>query len=171
MRKAIVANMLAMLAFVPLMAQDAAPAWKLIKVFSDRGTIINSIEVIDPSWHQLQFRWKAPCSARRSLLLIASPKEKGAKALGAQSMDNIAESGSYVLSIPQGTASVTLMMSGDRCLSGLEIEVLAPYTPPEVSSTNSKADLEFDFRQTKWAMSKEQVIAAEGKPASDEPDR
>jgi hypothetical protein len=45
--------------------------------------------------------------------LIASSKGKGAKALGGQRMENIAESGNYLFPIPQGTASVTLLVYGD----------------------------------------------------------
>jgi hypothetical protein len=94
-------------------AQNGFSAWKRIKVFSDRKTIMNSVDVTDPSWKRLQFRWKAPCSATRTLLLIASPKGKGAKAPGGQRMENIAESGNYLFPIPQGTASVTLLVYGD----------------------------------------------------------
>ena len=147
---------------LPISAQHTAPGWKRIKVFSDRKTIMSTFEITDPSWNQLQFRWKAPCSSKRTLLLIASQKEKGAKVLGSQRMDNIAEAGNYLFPVPQGTVAVTLMMYGDRCMSDLEMEVLAPYTP-------SVAETEFDFRQTKWGMNKEQVIATEGKPVGDTP--
>ncbi len=148
----------------PSPGQDAAPSWRRIKTLTDPKSIMNSVDVTDPSWNQLQFRWKVPCSNNRTLLLVASPKEKSAKALGSQRMANIAESGNYLFLIPQGTASVTILMYGDRCVSHVEMEVLAPYTP-------SKAETEFDFRQTTWGMSKEQVIATEGKPISETPDR
>jgi hypothetical protein len=146
------------------LAQDVVPGWKRIKVFSDRKTILNSVDVTDPSWNELRFRWNAPCPANRSLLLIASPKQKGAKALGSQRMDNIAEIGEYLFSIPQGTATVTLFMHGDRCAADVELEVLAPFAL-------AKTESEFDFRQTRWGMTKEQVIITEGKSTSDAPDR
>lgn len=164
MRNARTGSLIAVLVVATIWAQDAAPGWKRIKVFSDRNSILSIFDVTDPSWNQLQFRWKAPCSAKRTLLLIASPKEKGEKALGIQRLEDIAVSGNYLFPIPQGTASVTLMMSGVQCISGVELEVLAPYAL-------SKAEAEFDFRQAKWGMSKEQVVASEGKPASDTPDR
>src|SRR5208283_3101643 len=74
---------------------------------------------------------------------------------------------------------------GDPAMIGTVVMLLAaalgqagPPTVTEVlqaaaeeSKAVSKAAPEFDFRQTKWGMSKEQVIATEGKPASDEPEK
>ncbi len=149
------------LSILPLFGQDPVPGWKRIKVLSDRTLIASGVDVTDPSWNQLQFRWKAPCSANNAHLTLYAlpPKEKGAKALGSQLMDLAAKSGGYVFPIPQGTATVMVIMRGDRCTSNLEMEVFAPYTP-------STAETDFDFRQTKWGMSKEQVIAAEGTPVA-----
>jgi len=74
--------------------------------------------------------------------------------------------------------TVTIKMSGyktietkvlpdgtNNCVFGPTLEKLLDVSaPPNTGSV-------YDFRQTNWGMSKEQVIASEGKPVSDGPDR
>lgn len=156
---------LVQLGALPMVEQTgtSASGWKRLKVLNGDRAIVGAVDVADPSWHHMRFRWTCPCSNQRTLELIASPKEKGPRALASERA-TVMPTGEYVFAVPQGTGQVVISLSGNECSSALQLEVFAPYAP-------SKTEFEYDFRQTKWGMSKEQVIAAEGKPGHDEPDR
>lgn len=92
------------------------------------------------------------------MLLTARGIEKTVQPLARKRID-IETEGEVVFDLPDGAATLTVSMYGKHCGSFLEVEVLTPIAPP-------RSETEFDFRRTRWGMTKEQVIAGEGTPAS-----